>query len=106
MNQVRYELGLANEIFDKHLLAREIRTNDFDGHAFDEIARPVLFRLIDHAHAAFKNFADDLIPKIALDGKESHVWIFGNYASKSSPLTPRAGCHRRQAPLAPPSLAL
>jgi hypothetical protein len=42
VDQVGDELGLADEILDEHLLAREIGADDLDGHAFDEIARAVL----------------------------------------------------------------
>jgi hypothetical protein len=86
MDQIGDELGLADKILDEHFLAGEIGANDLDGDAFYEIARAMLLGLVDHAHAAFKNFARDVVPEIALDGKESHAWMFGNCALMSSPL--------------------
>ena len=45
VDQVGDELGLADEVLDEHLLAGEIRADDFDGHALDEFARAVLLGL-------------------------------------------------------------
>ena len=85
VNQVGDQLGLADEVLDEHLLAGEIRADDLDGHALDEIARAVLLGLKDDAHAAFKNLADNLVAKAALDGKKCHARMVGNCAAKSSP---------------------
>ena len=85
VNQVGDELGLADEVLDEHLLAGEIRADDLDGHALDEIARAVLLGLENDAHAAFKNLADDLVTKVALDGEKCHAGMVGNCAAKSSP---------------------
>ena len=73
VDQVGDELGLADEVLDEHLLARVIRADDLDGDALDEIARAVLLGLIHDAHAALKNFADDFVAKIALDGEQRHA---------------------------------
>ena len=49
-----------------------------------KFARAVLLGLENDAHAAFKNLADDLVSKVALDGKKCHAGMFGNCAVKSS----------------------
>ncbi len=85
VDQVGDELGLADEILDEHLLAREIGTNDLDGHALDEVARAVLLGFIDDAHAALKNFADDFVAKFALDCEQRHRRMVENWPLKSSP---------------------
>ena len=73
VDQIGDELGLADEVLDEHLLAGEVGADDLDRHALDEIARAVLFRLIDDAHAALKNFADDFVAELALDREERHA---------------------------------
>jgi len=88
VDQVSHQLGFADEIFDEHLLARVIRPDDFDRHPLDEIARPVLFSLINNPHAALKNLADDGVSEITLDGKQRHCPMFGNRLAKSSPAQP------------------
>ena len=85
VDQIRDELGLADEILDEHLLAGEIRADDLDGDALDEIARAVLLAFIDDAHAALKNFADDLVAKFVLDGEQRHARMVGNRPLMSSP---------------------
>ena len=85
VDQIGDELGLADEILDEHLLAGETGPDDFDGHAFDEIARAVLLALIDDAHAALKNLAGDFVAKFVLDGEQRHTWMVENCAVKSSP---------------------
>ena len=84
VDQVGDELGLADEIFDEHLLARVIGPDDFDGDALDEIARAVLLGFINDAHAALKNFADDFIAEFVLDGEQRHARMVGNCPAKSS----------------------
>ena len=73
VDQIRDELGLADEVFDEHLLAGEIGPDDLDGHALDEIARAALLGFIHDAHAALKDFADDFVAEFVLDGEERHV---------------------------------
>jgi hypothetical protein len=73
VDQVGDQLGLADEILDEHLLAGEIRADDLDGHALDEVARAVLLGFIHDAHAALKNFADDFVAEFVLDGEERHA---------------------------------
>ncbi len=72
MDQVRDEFGFADEIVDELFLVGVILADDLDGDALDEVARAVLLGLIDDAHAAFKNLADDLVAEIAFDGEQSH----------------------------------
>jgi hypothetical protein len=72
MDQIGDELGLADEILDEHLLARVMGADDLDGDALGEIARAVLLGFIDNSHAALKDFADDFIAKLALNGEECH----------------------------------
>ena len=85
VDQVGDELGLADEILDEHLLAGEVRADDLDGHALDEIARAVLLGLINDAHAALKNLAGDFVAKFVLDGEQRHAGMVENYPVKSSP---------------------
>jgi hypothetical protein len=85
MDQVGDQFGLADEIFDEHLLGRETRPDDFDGHPFDEILRAVLLGLIDDAHAALKDFAGDFVVKFVLDCEQRHARMLENWAVKSSP---------------------
>jgi hypothetical protein len=73
VDQIGYELGLADEILDEYLLAGKAGPDDLDRHTLDKIPRAVLFRLINEAHAALKNLADDFVAKLALDRKERHA---------------------------------
>ncbi len=73
MDQVGDQFGLADEVLDEHLLAGEIGPDDLDGHALDKISRAMLFGFIDHAHAAFKNFADHIVAEVALNREERHA---------------------------------
>ena len=72
VDQIGDELGFADEVFDELLLVGVILADDLDGDAFDEIARAVLLGFIDDAHAAFENFADDLVAKFVLNGEQRH----------------------------------
>ena len=72
VDQIGDELGLADEILDEHLLARVMGADDLDGDALGEIARAVLLGFIDNPHAALKDFADDFVLKLALNGEERH----------------------------------
>ncbi len=69
VNQIGDQLGLADEILNEHLLAGNVRADDLDGHALDEIARAVLFGFINNAHAALKYFADDFVTEFTLNGE-------------------------------------
>ena len=62
----------AVEILDEHLLARVMGADDLDGDALGEIARAFLLGFIDNPHAALKDFADDFVAKLALNGEECH----------------------------------
>jgi hypothetical protein len=72
VNQVGDELGLADEVLDEHLLAREIRADDLDGHAL-----------------ALKNLADDFVSKIALYCEQRHAPMVIKLPAKSSPAVGR-----------------
>jgi hypothetical protein len=72
VDQIGDELGLADEILDEHLLARVMGADDLDGDALGKIARAVLLGFIDNPHAALKDFADDFVVKLALDGEKRH----------------------------------
>jgi DNA-binding protein HU-beta len=89
MDQIRDEPRLADKIFDEHFLARVTRADDLDGDALDEIARAVLLALIDDAHAALKNFADDFVVKFVLYGEQRHPPMVENWLAKSSPTAGR-----------------
>jgi len=85
VNQIRDELGFADKIIHEHFLTAKIRANDFDGDTLDEIARAVLFRFIDNAHATLENLPGDFIAKFVLDGEERHARMVGNCPAMSSP---------------------
>ena len=85
VDQVGDELGLADEILDEHLLAREIGPDDFDGDALDEILRAVLFGFIDNAHAALKDFAGDFVAKFVLDCEQRHARMLENWPCEVKP---------------------
>ena len=70
VDQVGHQLGLADEILDELLLAGVVLADDLHGHALDKIARAVLLGLVDHAHAAFENLADNLVAELALNGEQ------------------------------------
>ena len=72
VDQVRHQLGFADEIIDELLLVGVILAHDLDRDALDEFARAVLLGFIDNAHAAFENLADDVVAKFVLDCEESH----------------------------------
>ena len=77
VDQVRDQLGFADEIIDELFLVGVILANDFDGDAFDEFARAVLLGFVNDAHAAFKNLADDFVAKFVLDCEESQPQFDG-----------------------------
>src|ERR1700733_15100356 len=72
VDEVRDGRGFADEVIDELFLIGVILSNDLDGDALDEVARAQLFGFIDHAHAAFKNFADNLVSEIAFYCEQRH----------------------------------
>src|SRR5207244_5174730 len=70
MNEVGDELGLADKIVDELLLVGVALANDLDVYAFYEIARTVLLGFVYDSHAAFINFADNVISELAMDRKK------------------------------------
>ena len=78
VNQVRHQLGFADEVLDEHLLAGEARADHLDRHALDEIARPMLLPFVNNAHPALKNLADDLVTEPVLYGKQGHPRMLEN----------------------------
>jgi hypothetical protein len=70
MDEIRDELGFANEILDEAFLIRVAPANYLDGDPFDKIARAVLFGFIDNPHAAIEYLAHNFIAKLALYGEE------------------------------------
>src|SRR4051812_1554238 len=85
VDQVGDELGFTDKIVDELLLVRVILANDLQRDAFDEVTRAALFGLVDDTHAAFENFADDLVPKLILNGEQtSHDVMLRNRRTKSS----------------------
>jgi hypothetical protein len=84
VNEVSDEFGFADEIFDELFLARVILPDDFDGDPFYKFARAVLFRFVDDSHAAFENFADNVVTKFILDYEERHEPMFNKRGFKSS----------------------
>jgi len=84
VDQVGDELGFADEVLDELFLVGVVLADDFDGDTLDEIAGAVLLGLIDDAHAAFENFADDVVPKLVLDGEQRHRLMVMKLGLKSS----------------------
>jgi hypothetical protein len=84
VDEVGDELGFADEVFDELCLVGVILPDDFDGDALDELAGAVLFGFIHDAHAAFKNFADNFVPKVVLNREQGHGPIFAKRVLKSS----------------------
>ena len=74
---------LTEEPVERCLVA-DLPTNDFDGDPFDEIPGATLFRFIDDAHAALKDFADDVVTKFVLNGEQRHVAMLLKVNGKSS----------------------
>src|SRR5581483_10160251 len=72
MDQIRDQFGFADEVLDEGLLTGIILADDLDGNALDEVAGAELFGLIDDAHAAFEDLADDLVAEAAFDSEQSH----------------------------------
>jgi hypothetical protein len=72
VDQVGDELSFTDEVFDKLLLVCVILADDFDGETLDELASAVLLGFIDNSHPALKNFSDDVVSKLILNGEESH----------------------------------
>ena len=85
MDQVGDEFGLADEVLNEHLLAREIGPYDLDGDTLDKLARAMLLGFVHDAHAALKYLADDLVAEFVLDGKQRHERMVGNCRPMSSP---------------------
>ncbi len=72
VDEVRDELGFADEIIDELLLVGVVLADDLDGDALDKVAGAELFGFINDAHAALKNLADNFITEAAVDGEQSH----------------------------------
>jgi len=72
MNEVGNQFRFPDEVIDELLLVGVILPDDFDRKAFDEAPGAELFGLINHAHAALKYFANDLVVKLVLDREKSH----------------------------------
>ncbi len=85
MDQVRHQLGFADEVLDELLLVGVVLTDHLDGDALDEFARAELLGLIDDPHAALEDLADDLIPELVLDCEEGHAPMLREQEVKSSP---------------------
>lgn len=71
MDQVRDQLGFANEIIDELFLVGVILPNNFHGDALDKFARATLFGFVDDPHAAFENFSNDFVPEFVLDSEQA-----------------------------------
>ena len=78
MDQVGNELGLANEVLDEHLLAGVVGTDDLNSNAFNEVAGAMLLGFENNTHTALKNFADNLVAKVTLNGEQRHTFIVRN----------------------------
>src|SRR2546426_685780 len=85
VDQVGNEFGFPDKIIDELLLVCVILPNYFDGDAFDEAARAQLLGFVHHTHSAFKNFANDLVMKFVLDGKQGHEAMLIEPTGMSSP---------------------
>ena len=85
VDQVGDQFRFADEILDEGLLVGVALANDFDRHALDEVSRAVLFRFINNAHAALKNFANDLVAELRLNREQAaHASMLWQTCIKSS----------------------
>ena len=84
VDEVGDELGFADKIFDELFLVGVVLADDFDGDAFDEVARSMLFGFVNDAHSAFENFADNVVAEFVLDGEERHELMVIKLIAKSS----------------------
>ena len=73
MDQVGHQLGFADEVLDELLLVGVVLADHLDGDALDEFARAELLGFIHNPHAALKDLAHDLIPKLVLNCEERHA---------------------------------
>ena len=84
VNQIGDQLRFPDEIVDELLLVGVVLADDFNGHAFDEIAGAELLGFIHDAHAAFVNLAHDFVAELVLDGEEGHAEMLNVWLWKSS----------------------
>src|SRR6266446_1156004 len=85
VDQVCHKFGFSDKVIDELLLVSVILPNHFNRDALDEAARAQLLSFVHYAHAAFKNFANDLVMKLVLDGKQGHETMLIEPAGLSSP---------------------
>ena len=95
VDQIRNEFGFADEILDELLLVGVVLANDFDRNALYEFARSELLGFIHYSHAAFENFAHDLVPKFILNREQRHTPMFLERGLKSSPARCLTRCRLR-----------
>lgn len=84
VDEVRYQFGLADEVFDESFLAGVVGAHHLDGDALDEVARAPLLGFIHDAHAALENLPDDIVTKFVLDAEQRHGAMLLKANSKSS----------------------
>ena len=84
VDQIRNQLGFADEVLNELLLVGIVLPNHFDGDAFDELARAALLGFVHNPHAAFGQLARDLVPKLVLNREEGHALMLRKPSSESS----------------------
>ena len=85
MDQVGDQFRFADEIFDEGFLVGVALADDFDGDALDEVARAVLFGFVNDAHAAFKDFSNNLVAELTLNREQAaHPRMLCQWSVKSS----------------------
>ena len=75
VNEVRDQARLADEVVLEFLDGRVLLANELHRDHLAEVAGPELHRLVDHAHAPFRELAGHLIPQLTGDLlKCRHGW--------------------------------
>ena len=70
VNQIGNQFCFSDKIGDELLIVSVALANDLDRDPFDKVARAMLLGLVNDAHAAFKDFADNVVPQISVNGEE------------------------------------
>ncbi len=72
VDQIGHQLRLANEVLGERGLPGELGPDHFHRDPLSEPVCPQLFRLIDDAHPALREFAEDLVTELMIDGEQRH----------------------------------
>ena len=68
VDQVRHQLGLPDEVLDELRLPGVLLADDLDRNTLQEAPRSMLESLVDNAHSAFIDLADDFVAQFTGNG--------------------------------------